>query len=154
MRRCEQKNQINDLNQCEVKKNETGNVQGGSNRTGTNCDLFTHKQSRSYLNHLVRIEERSRNNCCSGKAISITYWSVCACLRVRACAYPGVWACACAYVHIALLIQHATRVRIVTSFMATRSQLNYSTFSHKRCSFLKKVIEHKICVFIFSTNSV
>jgi hypothetical protein len=21
--------------------------------TGTNCDLFTHKQSRSYLNHLV-----------------------------------------------------------------------------------------------------
>jgi hypothetical protein len=29
------------------------NVQGGSNMTGTNCDLFTHKQSRSYLNHLV-----------------------------------------------------------------------------------------------------
>jgi hypothetical protein len=22
--------------------------------TGTNCDLFTHKSSRSYLNHLVR----------------------------------------------------------------------------------------------------
>jgi hypothetical protein len=29
------------------------NIQGGSNMTGTNCDLFTHKQSRSYLNHLV-----------------------------------------------------------------------------------------------------
>ena len=29
------------------------NVQGGSNMTGTNCDLFTHKSSRSYLNHLV-----------------------------------------------------------------------------------------------------
>jgi hypothetical protein len=28
-------------------------IQGGSNMTGTNCDLFTHKQSRSYLNHLV-----------------------------------------------------------------------------------------------------
>jgi hypothetical protein len=28
-------------------------VQGGSNMTGTNCDLFTHNQSRSYLNHLV-----------------------------------------------------------------------------------------------------
>jgi hypothetical protein len=28
-------------------------VQGGSNMTGTNYDLFTHKQSRSYLNHLV-----------------------------------------------------------------------------------------------------
>ena len=29
------------------------NVQGGSNITGTNSDLFTHNQSRSYLNHLV-----------------------------------------------------------------------------------------------------
>jgi hypothetical protein len=28
------------------------NVQGGSNMTGTNCDLFTHKSSWSYLNHL------------------------------------------------------------------------------------------------------
>jgi hypothetical protein len=28
-------------------------IQGGSNKTGTNCDLFTHSQSRSYLNHLV-----------------------------------------------------------------------------------------------------
>jgi hypothetical protein len=24
--------------------------------TGTNCDLFTHNQSRSYLNHLVLIK--------------------------------------------------------------------------------------------------
>jgi hypothetical protein len=28
-------------------------IQGGSNMTGRNCDLFTHKSSRSYLNHLV-----------------------------------------------------------------------------------------------------
>ena len=28
-------------------------VQGGSYMTGTNCDLFTHNQSRLYLNHLV-----------------------------------------------------------------------------------------------------
>jgi hypothetical protein len=28
-------------------------VQGGLNMTGTNCALFTHNQSRSYLNHLV-----------------------------------------------------------------------------------------------------
>jgi hypothetical protein len=27
-------------------------IQGGSNMTGTNCDLFTHKSSRSYFNHL------------------------------------------------------------------------------------------------------
>jgi hypothetical protein len=31
----------------------TVSIQGGSNMTGTNCDLFTHKESRSYLNHLV-----------------------------------------------------------------------------------------------------
>jgi hypothetical protein len=31
----------------------TDNVQGGSNMTGTNCDMFTHKSSRSYLKHLV-----------------------------------------------------------------------------------------------------
>jgi hypothetical protein len=28
-------------------------IQGGSNMTWTNCDLITHKSSRSYLNHLV-----------------------------------------------------------------------------------------------------
>jgi hypothetical protein len=28
-------------------------IQGGSNMTGTKCDFFTHKSSRSYLNHLV-----------------------------------------------------------------------------------------------------
>ena len=29
-------------------------IQGGSNMTGINCDLFTHNQSRSYLNYLVQ----------------------------------------------------------------------------------------------------
>jgi hypothetical protein len=33
------------------------------------------------------------NCCCHGKAISITYWSVCA--YVLACGYRGTWACAC-----------------------------------------------------------
>jgi hypothetical protein len=32
---------------------EACDIQGGSNMTGTNCDLFTHNQSRSYLNHLL-----------------------------------------------------------------------------------------------------
>ena len=32
-------------------------IQGGSNMTGTNGDLFTHNQSRSYLNHLVLCED-------------------------------------------------------------------------------------------------
>jgi hypothetical protein len=38
-------------------KNRYEYIQGGSNMTGTNCDLFTHKSSRSYLNHLVIKEQ-------------------------------------------------------------------------------------------------
>jgi hypothetical protein len=36
-----------------LKAQTESDIQGGSNMTGTNCDLFTHKSSRSYLNHLV-----------------------------------------------------------------------------------------------------
>jgi hypothetical protein len=31
---------------------------------------------------------------------------------------------------------------------------NFSTLSHKQCDFKNKVIEHKMCVLIFSTNFV
>jgi hypothetical protein len=43
-------------------------IQDGSNMTGTNCDLFTHKQSRSYLNHLVKSRrmEQARQVACTG----------------------------------------------------------------------------------------
>ena len=33
--------------------------------TGTNCDLFTHKSSRSYLNHLVHSTPSSASSYCS-----------------------------------------------------------------------------------------
>jgi hypothetical protein len=67
------------------------------------------------------------------------------------CVCPGVWAYACAYV--ALLIQHATRIRhIVTSFVAPLAPPYFSTLSHLTARFSgKKVTEHKMCVFIFST---
>jgi hypothetical protein len=49
----------------------------------------------------------------------------------------------------------ATRMRhIVTSFMASRSALYFSTLSHKRLNSGKKVTEYKTCVFIFSTTFV
>jgi hypothetical protein len=38
-------------------ENLKSQIQGGSNMTGTNCDLFTHNQSRSHLNHLVHRED-------------------------------------------------------------------------------------------------
>jgi hypothetical protein len=54
----------------------------------------------------------------------------CAC--VRTCGYPGAWVCACAEVHVTLLIQHAMRTRhIVTSFVA-QSPSYFSTLFHKR----------------------
>jgi hypothetical protein len=71
---------------------------------------------------------------------------------VRACESPTAWACASAYVHIALLIQHATRMRhIVGPLMASRSPLYFPTISHKRCDFRKKVIEQKKCLYVRQT---
>jgi hypothetical protein len=56
---------------------------------------------------------------------------------------------------VALLMQHATRIRrIVMAFMARRSPTYFSTLSHKLYNFRKKVIECKICVLIFSTTFV
>ena len=76
-------------------------------------------------------------------------------MLVRAFRYPGAWACACAYVHIALLIQHATRTRhIVTSFVAPRSAPHFRHSLIKSAIFGKSVIEHKMCFFIFSKTFV
>ena len=90
------------------------------------------------------------NHCCRGKAVSITYWYVRACLwvlgRVGVC--MRISACS-------LANRAATRMRhIVTSFVAPRSPSYFSVLSHKRCNLWKKGIEHKICVLIFSTTFV
>jgi hypothetical protein len=66
---------------------------------------------------------------------------------------PEAWACAC--VHVALLIQHATRMRyIVTSLVTHLAPPYFSTLSHKWQDFRKKVIEHKMCDLIFYTTFV
>jgi hypothetical protein len=87
------------------------------------------------------------------------YLLACVCIYalvcMRACGYPGAWTCACAYVHVTLLNQHANRMRhIVTSFVVPRLPSNFSTLSLKRCDFRKKVIKHNMCVSIFSTTFV
>ena len=55
-------------------------IQGGSNMTATNCDLFTHKSSRSYLNHLVysfTYVSKKRDESKFSKCMSYTKISVC-----------------------------------------------------------------------------
>jgi len=65
-----------------------------------------------------------RNNCCLGKEISITY-SVC--------------------VFVALVIQHAKRMRRIIIYPCPALQY-VSTLSHKMQDFREeKVIEHKVC---------
>jgi hypothetical protein len=74
-------------------------------------------------------EMRSRNHCCCRKAISTTY-SEC--------------------VPVALVIKHAQLMRRILPSVAFLALSCFSTLSHKRRGFRKKVIEHKIFVFIFS----
>jgi hypothetical protein len=79
------------------------------------------------------IEVRSLNHCCRGKAISITY---------------------CECVSVALVIQHAKRMRrIILSSVACSTLPYFSTLSHERQIFGKKFLDIKF-VFIFSTTFV
>ena len=60
---------------------------------------------------------------------------------------------ACARARIALLIQHATRLRnVLLLFVASLAPQRFSTVCHKRHDFGKEVIEHKMCVLNFCTT--
>jgi len=80
-----------------------------------------------------KIEARSRNHCCRGKAISITYYDC---------------------VFLALVIHHAIPMRRITvSTVACLVLLYFSTLSYKRHNFHgKNFIENKMRALIFSTT--
>ena len=78
---------------------------------------------------------------------------VCACVRAPGCVglCRGLRAC----MRVALLIQHATRMRnIVTSFVAFMVPPYFSTLSYKRHDFQKEGIDLKTCVLIFYTTFI
>ena len=80
---------------------------------------------------------RSRNHCCSGKAINFITYSEC--------------------VSVALVIQHLKRMRrIIFSPVACPSVPYFPTLPHKRHDFrgVKNFTEHKMPVLIFSTTPV
>jgi hypothetical protein len=91
---------------------------------------------------LHNIEAPSPNDFCPGKAISITHFCACACMR------------ACDKERAALVIQHAQRMRrIILPYVTLQAQSYFSTLSHKRNDFLGgggEVIENKMCVLVFS----
>ena len=80
----------------------------------------------------LNIEVRSCNHCGSGKAISITYSES---------------------VAIVLGIQHAMRLRHIVICGLPGFTIFYYITSYT-LRFSKKVVEHKICVYTFSTNFV
>ena len=72
------------------------------------------------------------------------------CARAWTCGCP----CACACARVVLLIQRATRMRHILSFVVFLAQPNVSTLSRNWHYFWKKGTEHKTRVLIFSTEFV
>jgi hypothetical protein len=84
--------------------------------------LVKHKEQRQRT-YKRNIEARSRNHCCRGKVISITYSD---------------------RVSVALVIQHAKRLwRVI--LLSVSCLPYFYTLSHKWHDFRKNVIEHETC---------
>jgi hypothetical protein len=74
----------------------------------------------------------------------------CACVWVGVGLGVGAWALTCACASVASLIQDATLSHIAIQGLWLPPY--FSTLSHKRNDFRKKVVEHKMCILIFCTT--
>ena len=83
--------------------------------------------------HSCRQEKERKDRQCTYKRNNEERW------RNHCCRGKAIRITYCEFVSVALVIQHA---------------MCGLTISHKQHDFRKKVIEHKICVKIFSTNFV
>ena len=105
--------------------------------------LFSANKNAENINRTdnVRITKQRgaiTNHCCRGTARSSTFVFACALARVGVCVRVGAWARVRmhARARVALLIQHATRMRhIVSSFVVFLESPNFLTLSHKRHNF-------------------
>jgi hypothetical protein len=98
-------------------------------------DTLKEKTRQAIYSYVYRnIEARSRNHCCHGNAVRMkNYESVYSCLRYAACK------------------AHAPYYIFICSLSGSTI---FFHISHKRHEFREKIIEHKMCVLIFSTTSV
>ena len=94
----------------------------------TECRKMLKKKRAMYVQR--NIETRSFNHCSSGRAISITYSES---------------------LFVALGIRHAKRMLRIMSSPACFALQYFSILSYKIHDFRKENIEHKMCVWIFST---
>jgi hypothetical protein len=84
-------------------------------------------------------ETRSRNHCCRGKAVTITYFCVC------------VYRCVLASAHGRR--RELAPMRHIVICGLSGSTTFSSTLSHKGHDFRKQITEHKVCILLFSTIS-
>jgi hypothetical protein len=68
------------------------------------------------------------------------------------CMFACIHACMYVFVYVYICMYVCTYVRVHVRLCVCTAQLYFATSSHKWHEFRKIVIEHKMCVFIFSTH--